>query len=43
VPADVVNDLVASPPVQLTALAVALVAVALTLVRHDAVAYRRTA
>jgi hypothetical protein len=43
VPADVVSHLVASAPVQLTALAVALVAIALTLARRDTVAYRRTA
>lgn len=43
VPADVVIDLLVSSPVQLTALAVALTAVALTIVRRDTVAYRRTA
>lgn len=42
VPADVVGALVASPPVQLTALALAAGAVALTLARRDAVALRRT-
>lgn len=36
-------DLIASPAAQATALAVALVALALTAVRRDAVAYRRTA
>ena len=43
VPADVVVDLVASPPVQLIALAVALGAAATTVARRDTVAYRRTA
>ena len=43
VPAQVVSDLIASAPTQLTALAVALVAVALTIARRDSVAYRRTA
>ncbi|KQV69719.1 hypothetical protein ASC64_07760 [Nocardioides sp. Root122] len=43
VPAHVVSHLVASAPVQLTALAVALVALGLTLARRDTVAYRRTA
>ena len=42
-PVHLVEQAVASAPVQLTALAVALVAVGLTLVRRDAVAYRRTA
>ena len=42
VPADVVETLVASPPVQLTALAVALTAASFTLVRRDAIAFRRT-
>jgi len=42
-PADVVSDLVASTPTQLAALAVAAVAIALTIARRDAVAYRRTA
>ncbi len=41
VPADVVNDLIASAPRQLVALAVALVAIALTTTRRDTVAYRR--
>ena len=39
----VVVDLVASPALQVTALTVALAAVLLTVVRRDAVAYRRTA
>ena len=43
VPADVVTHLVASGPSQLTALVVALAAIALTLARRDNVAYRRTA
>lgn len=43
VPAQVVTDLIASAPVQLTALAVAIVAIGLTLARRDTVAYRRTA
>jgi hypothetical protein len=43
VPADVVTHLVASVPSQLTALVVALAAIALTLARRDDVAYRRTA
>jgi hypothetical protein len=43
VPADVVTDLVASTPIQLTALVVALAAIALTVARRDTVAYRRTA
>lgn len=43
VPVHVVTHLVASAPVQLTALAVALVAIALTIARRDTVAYRRTA
>jgi hypothetical protein len=42
VPADAVGALVASPPVQLTALAVALAAAALTLARRDTIAFRRT-
>ena len=42
-PADVVSDMVASAPIQLTALVVALGATALTLARRDTVAYRRTA
>ena len=42
-PADVVSHLVASAPVQLTALVVALAAIALTIARRDTVAYRRTA
>ena len=42
-PADVVTHLVASAPVQLTALVVALIAIALTVARRDSVAYRRTA
>lgn len=41
VPADVVGAVVAAPPVQLTALAVALVAAALTVARRDAVDFRR--
>lgn len=40
-PADLVSQLVASAPTQLTALAIALAAVALTIARRDAVAYRR--
>jgi len=43
VPVDVVNDLVASAPGQLLALAVALAAIALTTTRRDTVAYRRNA
>jgi hypothetical protein len=43
VPADVVTQLIASAPSQLTALLVAIVAIALTIVRRDTVAYRRTA
>lgn len=43
VPADVVTELVASAPSQLTALVVALGAIALTITRRDTVAYRRTA
>lgn len=43
IPADVVTDAVASAPSQLTALAIALAAVALTIVRRDTVAYRRNA
>ena len=43
VTADTVVDLVASAPVQLTALAVALAAVSLAVARRDAVSYRRTA
>ncbi len=43
VPADVVTDLVASAPGQLTALVVALAAIAVTVARRDTVAYRRTA
>lgn len=43
VPVDVVNDALAAAPTQLTALAIALAAVALTIVRRDAVAYRRNA
>ena len=42
-PADLVTQLVASAPSQLTALLVALVAIALTIVRRDTVAYRRNA
>jgi len=42
-PADVVTHLVASAPAQLTALVVALTAIALTIARRDSVAYRRTA
>ena len=42
-PADVVSHLVASAPSQLTALVVALAAIALTIARRDAVAYRRNA
>jgi hypothetical protein len=40
---EVFVDLIASPAAQATALAVALVALAVTAVRRDAVAYRRTA
>ena len=40
---DVFVDLVASPAVQVTALTVAVAAVLLTVVRRDAVSYRRTA
>lgn len=40
---EVLADLVAAPALQYAALAVALAAVALTVVRRDAVAYRRTA
>jgi hypothetical protein len=40
---EVFIDLIAGPAVQTTALAVALAAVALTVVRRDAVAYRRNA
>ncbi len=43
VPADVVSELVASAPSQLTALVIALAAIALTIVRRDNIAYRRTA
>jgi hypothetical protein len=43
VPADVVSELIASSPSQLTALMVALAAITLTTVRRDRVAYRRTA
>ena len=43
VPADVVVDLVASTPVQLVALAVAVGAATTTVARRDTVAYRRTA
>lgn len=43
VPADVVSEALASAPSQLTALTIALAAVALTIVRRDAVAYRRNA
>jgi hypothetical protein len=43
VPADVVSEVLASAPSQLTALAVALAAIALTIVRRDTVAYRRNA
>jgi hypothetical protein len=43
VPADVVTDLLASAPIQLTALVVALAAMTLTVARRDTVAYRRTA
>ena len=43
VPADVVADTVASSPVQLLALAVALAAAVTTVARRDAVSYRRTA
>jgi hypothetical protein len=42
-PADVVSHLVASAPSQLTALVVALAAIALTIARRDTVAYRRNA
>ena len=43
VPADVVAEVVASPTVQLIALAVALAAAVATVARRDAVSYRRTA
>ncbi|MCP3423948.1 hypothetical protein [Nocardioides pinisoli] len=43
VTADVVSEAVASAPSQLTALAIALAALAVTIVRRDAVAYRRNA
>lgn len=43
VTADVVTEVIASTPSQLTALAVALVAIALTITRRDTVAYRRNA
>jgi hypothetical protein len=43
VPADVVSDALASAPSQLTALAIALAAIALTVARRDTVAYRRNA
>ena len=43
VSADVVTELVASPPSQLTALVVAIAAIALTTTRRDTVAYRRNA
>jgi hypothetical protein len=43
VPADVVEQILVSAPSQLTALAIALVAIAITIVRRDTVAYRRTA
>jgi hypothetical protein len=43
VPADVVSELIASAPSQLTALVIALAAVTLTIVRRDNVAYRRNA
>lgn len=43
VPADVVVDLLVSSPAQLTALAVALGALAVSIARRDTVAYRRTA
>ncbi|QBX56827.1 hypothetical protein EXE58_16125 [Nocardioides seonyuensis] len=43
VPAQTVVDLVASTPFQATALAVAMLAVAVTIARRDHVAYRRTA
>ena len=43
VPADVITHLVASAPVQLAALVVALAAITLTIARRDTVAYRRTA
>lgn len=42
VPAEVVSTTIASAPVQVVALAVALAAIALTLARRDNVAYRRT-
>lgn len=42
-PADVVSQLVASAPSQAAALAIALAAIVLTIVRRDAVAYRRMA
>lgn len=43
VPPDVVSELIASAPSQLTALAIALAAIALTIVRRDTVAYRSNA
>ena len=43
VPADVVIDVVASTPVQMLALVVAVGAAATTVARRDTVAYRRTA
>ena len=43
VPEDLVSGFIASAPSQLVALTVAVVAIALTLVRRDTVAYRRTA
>jgi hypothetical protein len=43
VTADVVTQLITSAPTQLTALAIALIAIAITIVRRDTVAYRRTA
>lgn len=40
---EVLADLIAGPPVQAAALAIAVAALVLTVVRRDAVAYRRTA
>ena len=42
-PADLVSQVVAAAPSQVTALAVALAAIALTIARRDTVAYRRNA
>lgn len=43
VPADVVSELIASAPSQLTALVIAVVAITLTIIRRDTVAYRSNA